>query len=127
VIDYRVPIKFFTLLAQFDGSVVAERTAGELSARCHDEEANNLALNLAHDIVVGQKRCRRHESITPRSSPTTGARSRHRTWKGCDLRPRTTPRIPISACSPIMILRKPPLRQACRIVANGRSESWPIA
>ena len=42
-------------LAEFDGSVVAERTAGEVSARCHDEEANNLALNLAHDIVTGEK------------------------------------------------------------------------
>jgi hypothetical protein len=51
VIDYRVPPESFTALAQFDGSVVAERTAGEVSARCHDEEANNLALNLMHDIV----------------------------------------------------------------------------
>jgi hypothetical protein len=33
----------------------AERTAGELSARCHDEEANRLALNLAHDIVTGAR------------------------------------------------------------------------
>ena len=30
---------------------MVERTAGELSARCHDEQANLLALNLAHDIV----------------------------------------------------------------------------
>ena len=37
VIDYRVPIDKFTPLAEFDGSVVAERTAGEMSARCHDE------------------------------------------------------------------------------------------
>jgi hypothetical protein len=35
--------------------VVVERTAGEVSARCHDEEANNLALNLMHDIVQGEK------------------------------------------------------------------------
>jgi hypothetical protein len=32
-----------------------DRTAGEISAGCHDEQANNLALNLAHDIVTGQK------------------------------------------------------------------------
>jgi hypothetical protein len=32
-----------------------ERTAGEVSARCHDEEANKLALNLMHDIVTGAK------------------------------------------------------------------------
>jgi hypothetical protein len=39
-------------VAQFDGSVVVERTAGEVSARCHDEQANLLALNLTHDIVT---------------------------------------------------------------------------
>ena len=42
-------------LAEFDGSVVFNRTRGELSARCHDEEANLLALNLAQDIVEGVK------------------------------------------------------------------------
>jgi len=52
VIDYRVPVEKFTPLARFDGSVVVERTTGEVSARCHDEEANNLALNLMHDIVT---------------------------------------------------------------------------
>ncbi len=55
VIDYRVPPEKFSELAAFDGSVIAERTAGEVSARCHDEEANRLALNLMHDIVVGAK------------------------------------------------------------------------
>jgi hypothetical protein len=54
-LDYRVPTEFFTPLAEFDGSVIVERTAGEVSARCHDEEANNLALNLMHDIVTGKK------------------------------------------------------------------------
>lgn len=54
-IDYRVPAEKFTPLAEFDGSVIIERTAGEVSARCHDEEANFLALNLMHDIVTGVK------------------------------------------------------------------------
>jgi hypothetical protein len=54
-IDYRVPVDKFTQLAEFDGSVVVERTAGEVSARCHDEQANFLALNLMHDIVTGAK------------------------------------------------------------------------
>jgi hypothetical protein len=54
-IDYRVPLEMYTPLAEFDGSVIVERTAGEVSARCHDEEANNLALNLMHDIVTGAK------------------------------------------------------------------------
>ncbi|MEU1889563.1 hypothetical protein [Streptomyces pristinaespiralis] len=51
-IDYKVPTEKFTPLAQFDGSVVVERTAGEVSARCHDEQANFLALNLMHDVVT---------------------------------------------------------------------------
>src|SRR6266545_3262356 len=55
VLDYRVPTEKFSPLAEFDGSVVVERTAGEISARCHDEEANFLALNLAHDIVTGER------------------------------------------------------------------------
>lgn len=55
VIDYRVPVDKFDDLAEFDGSVIVERTAGEVSARCHDEQANFLALNLMHDIVMGEK------------------------------------------------------------------------
>jgi hypothetical protein len=54
-IDYRVPPEKFSELAKFDGSVIVERTAGEVSARCHDEQANFLALNLMHDIVSGAK------------------------------------------------------------------------
>jgi hypothetical protein len=55
VIDYRVPPEKFSDLAAFDGSVIVERTAGEVSARCHDEEANSLALNLMHDMVTGAR------------------------------------------------------------------------
>jgi len=54
-IDYRVPPEKFTAIAQFDGSVNTERTSGEVSARCHDEQANLLALNLMHDIVTGAR------------------------------------------------------------------------
>jgi len=54
-IDYHVPTDAFTALAEFDGSVIAERTAGEVSARCHDEQANLLALNLMNDIVTGAR------------------------------------------------------------------------
>ena len=55
MIDYRVPVDKFSALAEFDGSVVVERSADEVSARCHDEQANFLALNLMHDIVTGAK------------------------------------------------------------------------
>jgi hypothetical protein len=55
VIDYHVPPEKVSELAAFDGSVIVERTAGEVSARCHDEQANFLALNLMNDIVCGSK------------------------------------------------------------------------
>ena len=55
VIDYHVPPEKVSDLAAFDGSVIVERTAGEVSARCHDEQANFLALNLVDDIVRGSK------------------------------------------------------------------------
>jgi hypothetical protein len=55
VLDYRVPPEKVSDLARFDGSVIVERTAGEVSARCHDEQANLLALNLTHDIVTGRR------------------------------------------------------------------------
>jgi hypothetical protein len=55
VIDYRVPPEKLSEVGRFDGSVIVDRTPGEVSARCHDEQANNLALNLMHDIVTGSK------------------------------------------------------------------------
>lgn len=54
-IDYRVPRDKVAAVFEFDGSVVVERTAGVVYARCHDEQANFLALNLVLDIVTGQK------------------------------------------------------------------------
>ena len=54
-IDYRVPPEKHDELAQYDGSTHAHRTEGELVATCHKEEANILALNLAHDIVTDER------------------------------------------------------------------------
>ena len=54
-VDYEVPADLYADIAKFDGSVMLERTTGEASARCHDEQANRLALNLMHDIVIGAK------------------------------------------------------------------------
>ncbi|WP_137388790.1 hypothetical protein [Rhodoligotrophos defluvii] len=55
VIHYDVPPDLFDDLAHFDGSVIAERTKGELAARCDKELANFLALNLANDVIKGEK------------------------------------------------------------------------
>lgn len=55
VIDFRVDPKRADELARFDGSVIVERTKGELSARCGGEAANFLAINLARDIATGKR------------------------------------------------------------------------
>lgn len=54
IIDYQVPNEKADELLEYDGSVMFERTKGELSARCDQEPANFLAINLAHDIVTEQ-------------------------------------------------------------------------
>jgi hypothetical protein len=55
VTKYRVLTDKFNDLAVFDGSVTVRRTQGEISARCHDEMANLLAINLSHNIIIGKK------------------------------------------------------------------------
>ncbi|RNF41137.1 hypothetical protein [Planococcus salinus] len=55
VIDYHVPPEKMSEIAAFDGSIIVERTKGEVAARCDLEAANILALNLMHDIVTDKK------------------------------------------------------------------------
>jgi len=69
-IDYSVPPEKFGELAEFDGSVIVERTKGEVSARCDMEAANILALNLMHDIVTGKCGAKKAREIY---SEVTGA------------------------------------------------------
>jgi hypothetical protein len=54
-IDYKVPVEMYSQLAEYDGSVIIERTKGEVSARCGGTSMNFVAINLAHDIVTGKK------------------------------------------------------------------------
>lgn len=54
-IEYRVLPEKCSELASFDGSIMVDRTRGELSVHCDSEEANILLLNLAHEIVIGNK------------------------------------------------------------------------
>ncbi len=42
-------------VAEFDGSILINRTRGEMTAYCEDERANMLILNLAYDIAIGTK------------------------------------------------------------------------
>lgn len=52
-INYRVPPDKVDDLARLDGSLIVDRTRGELSSGCGSEAANFLALNLANDVVQG--------------------------------------------------------------------------
>lgn len=55
VIAYRVPEDKVAELQRFDKRVEVNRDAGELSSRADSESMNFLALNLADDIVKGQR------------------------------------------------------------------------
>ncbi|MBL6458964.1 hypothetical protein JMJ55_26905 [Belnapia sp. T6] len=55
VVEYRVPLNFFEPLARFNGSILPDRTRGDLTAWCDREATNILVLNLAHDIIRGGK------------------------------------------------------------------------
>lgn len=54
-VSFKVPPDKVDELAKFDGSLKVDRTRGILSATCDKEEMNFLALNLAHDIIIGNK------------------------------------------------------------------------
>lgn len=54
-IAYRVPPERVSDLARFNGSLVVDRTAGELTAHCDSEAMNVLALNLAHELIRGER------------------------------------------------------------------------
>ncbi|MGQ0650762.1 MAG: hypothetical protein ACT4P4_00620 [Betaproteobacteria bacterium] len=55
VVDYKVSPEKIAEIAAYDGSVYVDRTRGEISARCDMEEANILAINLAHEIATGKR------------------------------------------------------------------------
>ena len=54
-IDYQVPIHLYDDLAAFDGSLIVDRTKGEVSAMCDLEAMNILSLNVMNDIVTGRQ------------------------------------------------------------------------
>lgn len=54
-VNYEAPLDRYDEIAKYDGSVVLERTAGKMSARCDKEAANFLAVNLAHEVANGKR------------------------------------------------------------------------
>lgn len=78
VINYRVPVEMFDDLAAFDGSVMAERTTGELSARCDKEENNILALNLANEVITGKRTAMEaHKEFTNVIAKSMASKEKH--------------------------------------------------
>lgn len=53
-VPYRVPSDRVDEISEFDGSILIDRTRGEITAHCDSEEMNILALNLAHEIAVNR-------------------------------------------------------------------------
>jgi len=54
-IEYSVTEDKFDELAMFNGSIIIDKTSGELLTRSDKEEANYLALNLADEIIKEKK------------------------------------------------------------------------
>jgi hypothetical protein len=54
-VDYKVPANKVGDLLAYNGSIVVDRTRGELSVHCDSEKQNTLTLNIADDIVKGER------------------------------------------------------------------------
>jgi hypothetical protein len=67
-IEYCLPVEKAAALSAYDSSLTFDRTRGEMSARCDLEGHNILTLNLAHDIVTGDKGSVRTSGATRRCS-----------------------------------------------------------
>lgn len=54
-VDYPIDPARATDLVTFDGSVIVDRTAGQIGSRCDHEPFNTLTLNLAVEIMEGRR------------------------------------------------------------------------
>jgi hypothetical protein len=54
-INYKAPVNKFSDAAAFDGSIILERTRGEISVIGESEPMNYLALNLVNEVFSGRK------------------------------------------------------------------------
>lgn len=54
-VSYRVPLAKVADLVKYDGSLVIDRTRGELTVHCDNERSNILTLNIADNIVTGDR------------------------------------------------------------------------
>ena len=69
-IDYKVPMDKIDEVSKFDGSIMVDRTKGEISTRNDKEEMNILVLNLTDKIIKGEmtpEEARREYSVNAES------------------------------------------------------------
>jgi hypothetical protein len=62
-INYKVPLDLVDDVIKFDGSIIIDRTKGEVCARYDKEPMNFLALNLMHDIADKKADCSKRSKI----------------------------------------------------------------
>lgn len=54
IVDYKAPISKIDDIWRYNGSIVLDRTKGEMSSFAENEAMNILALNLAHQVMSGK-------------------------------------------------------------------------
>jgi hypothetical protein len=54
-VNYKVPVGKFGELAEYNGAITASKLLGEISARTESEDSNFLTINIANDIVTGER------------------------------------------------------------------------
>lgn len=70
-VSYAVPPGKANGLAAFDGSVIVDRTAGQLGSRCNHEAFNTLTLNLRSRLLKEHEASKRPGSYTRKQPPPT--------------------------------------------------------
>jgi hypothetical protein len=53
-LDIHVPLEACAQLVAFNGSVLVDRTRGEVTVYCQDEATNFVLMNLVHNIALGK-------------------------------------------------------------------------
>jgi hypothetical protein len=54
-VNYKVPLPKFAELAEYNGSITVSKLLGEISVRSESEDSNFLTLNIADDIIKGER------------------------------------------------------------------------
>jgi hypothetical protein len=54
-VNYKVPVPKIAELAEYNGSITVSKLLGEVSVRSESEDSNFLTLNIADDIIKGER------------------------------------------------------------------------